>query len=88
MKNNEGDPDIHEFHFDWAFPGEEEAGKDDKGAKGKGKEAPKAAAKGGKGGKDAVPDGSVCKVTQYDISPAIGAVTPGQSAIITVVFNA
>lgn len=72
--------------FDARLGGEEEA-KDDKGAKGK-KEAPKAPAKGGKGGKDAVPDGTVCKVTQYDISPAIGSVTPGQSAIITVVFNA
>jgi hypothetical protein len=27
-------------------------------------------------------------VTQYDISPALGSVVVGQSAIITVVFNA
>jgi hydrocephalus-inducing protein len=74
--------------FEARLAGEEEAagGKDDK-AKGK-KEAPKAPAKGAKGGKDAAPDGTVCKVTQYDISPAVGSVTPGQSAIITVVFNA
>jgi len=55
--------------------GEEEA-KDDKGGKGGKKEAPKAAPKG-KGGKDVVPDGTVCKVTQYEISPAVGSVTPG-----------
>lgn len=54
-------------------------------AKGKGK-AP-APAKG-KGKAEAIPDGTLINVTQYKVSPAIGSIAPGSSAVITVVFEA
>jgi hydrocephalus-inducing protein len=50
------------------------------------KEAAKAPPK--KGAKEVVPDGSVCKVSQYEIQPAIGAIAPGSASIVNVVFNA
>ena len=59
------------------------------GGKGKApakKEAAKAPAK--KGAKEVVPDGTVCKVSQYEVSPALGSIAPGSAAVINVVFNA
>jgi hydrocephalus-inducing protein len=50
------------------------------------KEAAKAPPK--KGAKEVVPDGSVCKVSHYEIQPAIGAIAPGSASIVNVVFNA
>jgi len=63
---------------------EEEVAKKDAG-KAK-KEAAKPAAK--KGAKEVVPDGTLCKVAQYEVSPAIGSVAPGNCSVITVKFEA
>lgn len=66
--------------------------KEEDDAKGKGKKpdakaaAPAKGAKGGKG--EVIPDGTQIQVSQYSISPAIGSVAPGSSAVITVTFNA
>lgn len=63
-------------------------------------EDPKAAAKGkkpdakagGKGkapaGKDAPPDGTLLTVGQYDVSPSIGSIPPGNAAVVSVTFRA
>ena len=69
--------------------GAEEEAKDDPKAKNAKKpaEVKKAPAKGAKGA-ELVPDGTVCKVSQYEVSPAIGNIAPGSAAVITVVFNA
>lgn len=67
---------------------EEEEEAKGKGGKG-GAKKPDPKAKGGKGGKaEAVPDGTVVNVSQYNISPAIGSIAPDSSAVITVAFNA
>lgn len=59
-----------------------------KGGKAAAKKAdPKAKAPKGKGA-EAVPDGTVCQVSQYQISPAIGSIAPDSSAVVTVTFNA
>lgn len=53
-----------------------------------GKKADPKAKAGGKGKGDAAPDGTVVQVSQYSISPAVGSIPSGSSAIITVTFNA
>lgn len=60
------------------------------GAKGKKAEPAKPAAKGGKDakGKEAPPEGGLIEVTQYSISPATGAIPPGNAAIVNVIFKA
>ena len=45
-------------------------------------------AKAPKGKADAAPDGTICQVSQYSISPAVGSIAPDSSAVITVTFNA
>jgi hypothetical protein len=66
---------------------EDEAAAAGKGGKPAGKkEAAKAPPK--KGAKEVIPDGTVCKVSQYEVSPAIGAIAPGSASIVNVVFNA
>ena len=64
----------------------EQAEAKEEGKKGGKKADPKAKA-GGKG-KDAVPDGAVVQVSQYNVTPAVGSIPSGSSAIITVTFNA
>lgn len=66
---------------------EKEEGKEE--AKGKAAaKKPDPKAKPAKGKAEAVPDGTVCTVSQYSISPAIGSIAPDSSAVVTVTFNA
>lgn len=59
-------------------------------AKGKGKPEAKGAAKGkgGAGKGEVLPDGTLLTVGQYDVSPAIGSIPPGNAAVVSVTFRA
>jgi len=59
-----------------------------KGGKAPAKKADPKAKPPAKGKADVVPDGQVCQVSQYSITPAIGSIAPDSSAVVTVTFNA
>jgi len=67
--------------------GAQEAQEDPKAAK-KGKPDPKAKDKKAAGKDGAVPEGALLAVSQYDVSPSIGSIPPGQAALVTVTFRA
>jgi len=68
--------------------GAQEAQEDPKAAaKAKKPEAKAAKGKGG-AGKEALPDGTLLTVGQYDITPSIGSIPPGNAAVVSVTFKA
>lgn len=67
--------------------GGQEAAEDPKAAKGK-KPDPKAKGKAPAGKEGGAAEGTLLTVGQYDVTPSIGSIPPGNAAVVSVTFRA